>query len=822
MNKTVSINLGGIFFHIEEDAYTKLEGYLDSINRHFASEEVAEEIVEDIEARIAEIFQETLAQNKRQVVLPSDVNGVIDLMGLPDQFGEPEMGHTQANAYQKAPQQPGNHDYSKTEMPKGERASNRKKSRRLYRDPDEAFMGGVCAGLSSYFGIEDPIWIRMAFAISFFTGGWGLLPYILLWSIVPEAKTPAQKLAMRGEPINVSNIEKMVKEGMDNIKTSFEDFNKSENGQKTRFFFKQATTEVKKSAPKVFKLGGSVLKVFLIVIGTIMLLSLGTALIAILGSLFAFSKFLLTFVFSSSLPLTMVSISTFFLFGIPIFFIGYAVVRRSFNVRLKSASWARGLSILWILSLVSLVVVGGTTYDNNFSTKNSIITPTQALNTHVQTLNIEVLEDDYFSDLKGEHHHHNHGGVPLEVDLPDMRIGDVIFDTESEAIYVEKVQLDIEQSESDDFEIVKKISARGGSTQTAQKLAENIEHKLEINGERLAVSPFYKINQSDKWRFQQYKITLKVPVGKAVYFDEALYGDRYEVIYDVKNVTNTFDGDMVGKTWLMTEAGLKEWKTEESLITLEVADETDQASEATVETFPVVSSKSLNNSVFDFPPIQVTDHTKKFDITEFTNLDIAGSFNIYVERSDVFDITLVSREGESKMDKVNVERSGNTLDISMNNKWWFFSKSNNNKKLDLYITMPELSEVELGGTSHLIVKNFDSESFEFDISGASSCNASVEAEKLIADMSGASHLSLVGNGDRMFLELSGASTLNAYDFEVNEMEAELSGASNGHIHVTESLDVDLSGASQLLYIGSPSEVRSEKSGVSHLTRVTIE
>ena len=462
MNKTVSINLGGIFFHIEEDAYTRLESYLDSINRHFSHEEGADEILEDIEARVAEMFQETLSQSKREVVLPSDVSQMIGVMGLPDQFDEPEAGHAQAHVYEKVHESQNQGDHSTKDIPKGERASNRKKSRRLYRNSEEAFMGGVCAGLSDYFGIEDPIWIRMAFAISFFTGGWGLLPYILLWSIVPEAKTPAQKLAMKGEPINVSNIEKIVKEGMDNLKHTIEDFSKSENGKKTKFFFKQAKHEVRKSAPKVFKAGGSVLKGFMIFLGIIMLISLGTALVAIIGSLFAFSKFFVTFIFSSSMPLALVSISTFFLMGIPILFISYAVLRRSFNVRLQSASWGRGLGFLWVLSLISLIAVGGTTYDQNFSSRSTTVIPAQMLDVHAQTLNIKVLEDGYYENLRSNGHHHHHGGgTPLKLDLPDMRLGDVIFDSESKAIYVEKVQLDVEQSETDDFEIVKRISSRG-------------------------------------------------------------------------------------------------------------------------------------------------------------------------------------------------------------------------------------------------------------------------------------------------------------------------------------------------------------------------
>lgn len=816
MNKTVSINLGGIFFHIEEDAYTRLESYLDSINRHFSHEEGADEILEDIEARVAEMFQETLSQTKRQVVLPSDVSQVIGVMGLPDQFDEPEAGHAQAHVYEKVSEKENQGGHSTKDIPKGERASNRKKSRRLYRNSEEAFMGGVCAGLSDYFGIEDPIWIRMAFAVSFFTGGWGLLPYILLWSIVPEAKTPAQKLAMRGEPINVSNIEKIVKEGMDNLKTTIEDFSKSENGQKTKFFFKQAKHEVKKSAPKVFKAGGSVLKGFMIFLGIVMLISLGTALVAIIGSLFAFSKFFVTFIFSSSMPLALVSISASFLIGIPILFISYAVLRRSFNVRVQSASWGRGLGLLWVLSLISLIAVGGTTYDQNFSSRSTTVIPAQMLDVHAQTLKIEVLEDGYYENLRTNGHHHNHhrGGTPLSVNLPDMRLGDVIFDSESKAIYVEKVQLDIEQSETDDFEIVKRISSRGGSTQNAQQIAEKIDHVMELDGETLAVSPYYKIDQNDKWRFQRYHITLKVPVGKAVYFDEATYGDEYKVIYDIKNVTNTYDGDMVGKTWLMTEAGLKEWK-------VDGAEENEfEAEETRVQSYSV-SAETLNKDAFSIPSISVTDHTKNFDFVDFTELDIAGSFNVYVQQGD-FNVTLVSHEGDDKLEKASVKRDGNTLEVSMNNKWSLFGNSNNEHKLDLHLTMPELSEMELTGTSHTIIKDFNAEDMAFDISGASSCNAAINTEKLVVDMSGASSLNLMGNSSKMYLELSGASTLNAYDFEATDVEAEVSGASNAQIKVVNHLDADLSGASQMLYVGEPTEVRSETSGAAHITKVTIE
>ena len=91
-----------------------------------------------------------------------------------------------------------------------------------------------------------------------------------------------------------------------------------------------------------------------------------------------------------------------------------------------------------------------------------------------------------------------------------------------------------------------------------------------------------------------------------------------------------------------------------------------------------------------------------------------------------------------------LKRDGNALEVSMNNKWSFFTKSNNGHKLDLHLTMPELSEMELTGTSHTILKDFNAEDIAFDISGASSCNAAINTEKLVVDMSGASSFKFVG------------------------------------------------------------------------------
>ena len=193
MKKTFSINLNGIVFNIDEDAYDKLHLYLSSIERHFSKEEERKEIIVDIEARLAEIFSGKIKPTK-QVINVDDVDDVIRMMGQPGDFADEES----------------------EEIPK-EDPLYHKKYRRMYRDPDSRVIGGVCSGLSAYFGI-DPVFLRLIFLIAFFGFGVGLLIYLILWIVLPEARTTAQKLEMRGEKVNVSNIGNFVKDEFNNMK----------------------------------------------------------------------------------------------------------------------------------------------------------------------------------------------------------------------------------------------------------------------------------------------------------------------------------------------------------------------------------------------------------------------------------------------------------------------------------------------------------------------------------------------------------------------------------------------------------------------------
>ncbi|RLD61769.1 MAG: hypothetical protein DRJ05_01845, partial [Bacteroidetes bacterium] len=195
MKKTFTVNVNGIVFHIDEDAYNVLNDYLSSIKKHFSKTEGRDEIISDIEARIAEMLQENI-NGKNQVITIEHIEKVIEVIGLPSEFeGE--------DAYED---------------------NNKSKSKRLYRDPDNTMIAGVCSGLGNYFQ-ADPVWFRLIFVLAVVFGvGTGLIVYLILWIVVPEAKTTAEKLEMKGEKVNLSNIESSIKEELDKLKDKFNDF----------------------------------------------------------------------------------------------------------------------------------------------------------------------------------------------------------------------------------------------------------------------------------------------------------------------------------------------------------------------------------------------------------------------------------------------------------------------------------------------------------------------------------------------------------------------------------------------------------------------
>ncbi|MDX9782732.1 MAG: PspC domain-containing protein [Bacteroidales bacterium] len=186
MKKVVTVGIGGRSFVIDEDAYQKLERYLGKFRQKTGNGNEAADIMEDLEQRIAELFYEELS-GKGEVVNISSVNKVITQLGMPD--GSPADDSA---------------DFTSEPSPAG---VNLNVSKRLYRDPDNRVIGGVCSGLGHYLNI-DMIIIRVIFGISLFMGGLGFWAYIIFWIVAPQAMTAAQKCEMRGIPVTAENLRK--------------------------------------------------------------------------------------------------------------------------------------------------------------------------------------------------------------------------------------------------------------------------------------------------------------------------------------------------------------------------------------------------------------------------------------------------------------------------------------------------------------------------------------------------------------------------------------------------------------------------------------
>ena len=221
MNKVINVNLAGLAFTFDEEAYAQLDDYLARLDDHFAHNPGRSEIMRDIEARLSELFSQGL--HGRTIVSTADVRAAIATLGQPEALGgdldADDQAADTANGYESY-DRGGKRRYANGHRAEVRFADDRHSSRpdygyssygrRLMRDSEDKVVAGVCSGLSAYFGIDNPVWLRLAFAVAFFGAGIGLLPYIVLWIIMPVARTPKDRLAMRGEPIDLEHISRQV------------------------------------------------------------------------------------------------------------------------------------------------------------------------------------------------------------------------------------------------------------------------------------------------------------------------------------------------------------------------------------------------------------------------------------------------------------------------------------------------------------------------------------------------------------------------------------------------------------------------------------
>jgi phage shock protein PspC (stress-responsive transcriptional regulator) len=224
MNKTTQINLGGISFTIDEDAFRRLDLYLSELEEQFEYSESRNEIISDIEARLAELLSEKL--RGRDIVTIKDVADAVKIMGAPRDIDDEPMT-----------------DQTHRMNEKTGSTWDIKTGKRLFRDPDDKVIAGVCSGVAAYLGISDPIWVRLGFVLTSVTVGFGLILYIAAWILVPEARTAGDRLAMNGHSANAKNIADMIERGLDDLSDTIKDnwghITKKKSNRNSRKFFMQ-------------------------------------------------------------------------------------------------------------------------------------------------------------------------------------------------------------------------------------------------------------------------------------------------------------------------------------------------------------------------------------------------------------------------------------------------------------------------------------------------------------------------------------------------------------------------------------------------------
>lgn len=483
MNKTININLAGVFFHIDEDAYLKLQTYLNSIKQSIKDPQGRDEIIRDIEARIAELFQEKM-QEVGLVVSLKQVEEVIAVMGQPEDYVVDD------ELFEDEPKQKN----QKTDVPK-----------KLFRDTKNGYLAGVSTGLAHYFDIES-IWMHLLWIfLALFSGGTFILVYLVFWIFVPEAKTTADELHMRGEPVNISNIEKKVKEGFDSVAEKMKGVDYEKYGE-------QAKTGASAFFDALGKIILFCLNVFVKFIGIILLLIAGATLVSLFFALFGVGLFgvidapWIAYVEMASIgvPFWLASLFAFFATAIPFVFL-FILGLKILVSNLKSIGTPAKLVLLglWLISIFALSFLGIRQATQRAFDGEIIISESLPVQKN-DTLFLYMKRDKQYGESI-----RRSTGIEIKYDKSGNKI-----------LFSRDVQLQI-LSTTDSIghiEIVK--YAEGSSNGEATNTANNILYTFDIQGNKLLLDSYLTTQTKNNFKDQEVDVTLYLPTGSILFAGE--------------------------------------------------------------------------------------------------------------------------------------------------------------------------------------------------------------------------------------------------------------------------------------------------------------
>ncbi len=831
MKKTISINIGGIIFHIEEDGYEKLKAYLSSIQKYFSSFADSKEILSDIEGRIAERFLNKQKAENKQVISIADVDELIAAMGTVADFEAIEQAEDILADPLEAASSPGfvaseEPAYSASE-PKVEAPAPGTTPRKLQRDLKRKLLGGVAAGLAHYFTI-DPLWVRIAFLIavfslpagsgmldaedlfgpiagfsviiyiamwiafpgsstleedakikkfyrnpdrkvvggvaagvasyfgvdlgvvrflwvlSIFVFGTGVIVYIVLWIIAPSANTLTEKMEMQGEPITLSNIESNIKQSLNLDEKTGEEHVVT----KILLFPFRAIALVIGALGKLLKSLGPVVR---ILIGVILIGFSVAALIGIVvgGSVgFGLSNVLPwgdipPMLIIREVPSTLV-LSVLLLCAIPFLIVLILGLTLVANRRIISGSVWLTLAGLWIVGIIGSTITGGI-YQKNFTKRGEV----KVVDNYVLpagTLLLDVEDND---------------------DMDEFHWNSSLF---------------LEGYVGDSIRLEKEFTSRGRTKEDAQKNAADITYRVVQKDSVLMFDENPIFVSKGKFRDQELHMTLLVPyehpfaMTRTFYFDKLRHWD-YNFKYDLNN------DEVKWKElkWVM--------RRDSGLVCLNIPAKFLHRDKDDDHDFDIHDDNS------DIDLGNRGNYIKQFTVGDFKKVDIGGAYAIIIRQGAEFSVSADGEEDDVDDIKVTVEdgtlRVKRTGDFSLLN-------FEDNKRIGLIITMPTIERLDLTGVNKTRVVGFKNlPKLDVGISGASKTEIDVETSQLVVGVTGASKLTLKGTAKTARATLSGACKLDATQMVIQEAEVDASGASKATFARIPNIKKNTSGVSKI-------------------------
>ncbi len=741
MNKVISINIGGSIFQVEENAYDKLNGYLNELKKYFSNKPEGNEIITDIENRIAELLRARITTSKAAIDI-DDVTEVTSSMGAPKDFAiEEEKGENPSDE---------NNTEKKSVFTMNETATNR-----VFRDPDARIVGGVCSGLGHYFKI-DPIWIRLFFVIVtitflkvIFFGASPVLVYIILWIIIPEAKTTAEKLQMRKEKINIDNIQKSVQTEFNKMKDTMQnkDFQMRATG-----FARRLADFIKQLVSDVVNIGRIVFKGFLFFFAIIFF-------IAAIGSLTGklsidekgFSGFNFFNFFENNTDKVTVQAAIFIgLIGIGFICILFAnaLSRNKFSPKTNFA--IRTTTIVLCISGIILAIISTVKVASYFACNENI--------DKIITLD-NAQHHYYIKSLKEENYH----SLPFFVSGGTMRVDDI-------EVFIEPT--------NGQSEIIMMASAFGQNTELAKINAASIISALSASDSIIIIPNSFTLTNNQVYRKQELKIKIKLHTGTKLTVED----DYWKGLQIKQN--DDYRMASPGNTYMVSQDGI------------ECDDCTKTYSHGSISTSGYPLNLRLSGS--DFQKLKVgsginvkiiqgntymikargTSNEKDIDLDfDDDRLSISDNrgWGFNMVRKNIIEVLVVmpdlaelgiSGSGRVQLDgfqedEIKIEMSGASnceANIKTNK---LIIEQTGATKLTLNGEI-KTCEAEISGASKLYASSCVIKVAEIDVSGASYAELDVQ-DKLDANASGASSIKYKGEAKDIRAKNSGASSVEKMD-----------------------------------------------------------